>query len=171
MDFDRIFPLLILLLFFLLPSLLRQIKRAGKIPQKNTVFSKIGNQIRLFIKEIEAQRQQQQAGTPSSGIWETLAQEEDYLPAPDKEPEKDQDKEQWINESEFIKPVQEIKLPDNFNEIGKSKPAQIQAKIDKIDKTFKQAPCKTIGSYKSNQLQNAVIWSEILGKPVALREK
>ena len=59
MDFDSIFPLLILLLFFLLPSLIKQIKLADKNPQKNTIFSKIGNQIRLFIKEIEHQRQQQ----------------------------------------------------------------------------------------------------------------
>ena len=164
MDFDSIFPLLILLLFFLLPSLIKQIKLADKNPQKNTIFSKIGNQIHLFIKEIEHQRQQQEqqqrANTPSSDIWETLAQEDNYLPV--------QEKEQLINESEFIKPVQEEKWADSFNEFEKTKPAPIADKIDKIDKTVKQAPCITIGSYKSNQLQNAVIWSEVLGKPVAL---
>ncbi|MFH2093367.1 MAG: hypothetical protein ABIJ31_13480 [Pseudomonadota bacterium] len=159
MDFDNIISLFILLLFFIFPTIIKQIKAAKKNPEKKTIFNKIGNQIDLLLKEIEQQGRQQKATTPSSDIWEALAENEAvYFP--------EQSPEQAFSEFEPAETFRPAKPADKFNAPEKIKPIKV---MDTIDTSLAQKFVGKTSRYRSNPLQNAVIWSEILGKPVALK--
>ncbi|WP_457552042.1 hypothetical protein, partial [Desulfobacula sp.] len=80
MDFDSIIVFLLIFAFFVLPSILKQVrvrKKKTGAPKKNTkknpsIFDRIGDQIRKFLKDLEEQAQQQKkASTDQGTVWET----------------------------------------------------------------------------------------------------
>jgi len=85
MDFDSIITFLFILAFFVLPLILKQVKaRKKKAPQpkkvkkKTSIFGKLGEQIRQFVRELEEQAQKQrQAGKDQHTVWEELSEDED----------------------------------------------------------------------------------------------
>ncbi len=193
MDFDSIVSILIIIAFFILPSILKQIKagksKAGKIKvekkspevssvpkKKPSVFGKIGEQIRQFMLELEQQAQQQrqaqadkdqtsrdQAGQDQSGkdqanIWDLLTEDEEL----------------YEDASQLEELVSDLNL--NFEKVEqpevKKEPEKkaLKRKVQNIETpSISTVPAKSF-AFKSNQLQNAIVWSEILSKPVALRK-
>ena len=171
MDFDSIISMLFILLFFLLPSLLRQLrqkalkkaspdkKKAKK--KKNTIFTRIGDQIQKIIREIEEQqRQQQQAAQQDpDDFWQELGGEEGIV----------------YEGERRAGTEQEIPVPAAESEQAPlSGPALAEMKgigiTDGIASSFEEKQIPMINRYRKNRLQNAVVWAEILGKPVALKK-
>ena len=163
MDFDSIIMFLFIMAFFVLPSILKQIqarkKKAAKpkeTKKKPSIFGRIGEQIQQFIQELENQAKQQKKETrDQETIWETLAEEED------------------------ASPVFESAGEDaGFSEF-EPKEVEPPAKKRIRSRRYEQEPCikeplyplREKYCFKSNPLQNAIIWSEILSKPLALRDK
>ena len=83
MDFDTIIAFVFFLVFFVLPSIIKQLQlRKKKQPapakkKKRFVLSGIGDQIRQFLKDLEQQAQKQRkAGKQGEGIWDKLSRGE-----------------------------------------------------------------------------------------------
>lgn len=163
MDFDSIVTFLFIIAFFILPSILKQIqarkkkvakpKKARKTP---SIFGRISEQIQQFVQELENQAKQQKKEThEQETIWDTLAEEE--------EPSfvfESVDEDAGFNEPEPEKIERPVK-----KKIYSRKPEQescLKAPLQPVQQPY---------CFKSNPLQNAIIWSEILSKPLALREK
>ncbi len=175
MDFDSIIPLLFVIAFFVLPSLLKQImarkKKTGepKAIQKNpSIFDRIGEKIQKFVKDLEEQARQQRQGTTQQDTgWEAFAEEED--PGSDFEIlGEDAD----FSEPSMIAPPQKSVPEKTVWPAKKQLPAKRISSGQK-ETRVKERKRNLSGScqYKSNPLQNAIVWSEILSKPIALRDK
>jgi len=169
MDFDSIIPLLFVIAFFVLPSLLKQImarkKKTGepKAIQKNpSIFDRIGEKIQKFVKDLEEQARQQRQGTTQQDTgWEAFAEDEDT--GSDFEIiEEDAD----FSAPSIIVPPQK-NIPEKKVLPAKRIPARQKENFVKERKRNLSGTCQ----YKSNPLQNAIVWSEILSKPIALRDK
>ncbi len=168
MDFDTIF-FLFLFFFFILPQLLKLLKLKKKPAKgkKPTLVDRIGERLRKVAQEIEAQRKQyQNAGTDMApdmtprDIWQVLAGEEAPVvkePVPEEIPQPAQQTD--IRIPEIPRPEKKSQAPPRPAE----PPGHSVRKRAAIQK--KTAPCR----YRTRALQNAVVWSEILGKPVSLR--
>jgi len=178
MDFDSIITFLFIIVFFILPGILKQIKAKKKksitpekAKKKPSIFDHIGEKIQQFVRELEQQAlKQKQADKKQDSDWdrfeegeilsqdfETSDQEEDFS-----EPES------GIPESAF----EEAQIPA-YSAVVK-KPEKDMEKKDIKESLFGEGvarhhPGAAQYVFKSNPLQNAVIWSEILGKPVGLK--
>ncbi|MBW2654048.1 MAG: hypothetical protein JRC91_03680 [Deltaproteobacteria bacterium] len=163
MDFDSIIMFLFIMAFFVLPSILKQIqarKKKTAKPKKTkkmpSIFGRIGERIQQFVQELENQAKQQKKEVREQEIiWETLAEDEDSSPV----------FESVEDAADFSEPEPErIKRPVK-KKIHSRRPEQ--------EPCFNKPLYPLRGKYcfKSNPLQNAIIWSEILSKPLALREK
>lgn len=159
MDFDSIITFILIIIFFALPSLLKQIqarkkkkgvpKKAKKSRAKPFIFEKISRKIRQFVQELEKRGRQEKSDQDT--IWETLAEDE--------------------NENDLSQPEPDV--PDEQpGSVKEESRAQKPLKEPVIEKATAQ-PLRSGGYrvFKSDPLQNAVIWSEILSKPVALRDE
>ncbi|MCP3874019.1 MAG: hypothetical protein GY699_12785 [Desulfobacteraceae bacterium] len=171
MDFDSIITFLFIIVFFVLPSIFKQIRAkskkagsSGKTEQKPSIFGRIGEQIQQFVQELEKQAQQQKQGQKEpSTVWETFEEDQEELPQFETagrdtsydEPEGFVSKEALIPE---VDPV-----PDRVVKPKKQAPPQVKQPVMQSSSSQSR--------FRSNQLQNAVIWSEILGKPLALRDE
>ena len=169
MDFDSIIVFLFILAFFVLPSLLKQIlarkkkTAAPKTIKKNpSIIDRIGDQIRQFIQDLEEQAQKQKKGTKEQDTgWETLA--EDEVPY--------SDFETIGGDADFGDPStivsQEKPEPEVVEQpVKKNKYIETAPSIKERARPLSEG-CRL----KSNQLQNAIVWSEILTKPVALKKE
>jgi len=157
MEFDSIVSFILILLFFILPSIIKRLKvkkkqpagvEVSKISKKLSVFEKIGGKIRQFVEELEKQAQlENRVEKRENIVWDDLVDgQEEY-----------QTQYRVVDEDETVQ------------ELFKSKAKPIKTRIKQERKrTIKKAP--RIYRFKSNQLQNAVIWSEILSSPVALKQ-
>ena len=163
MDSDSIISILLLFAFFVLPSILKKIKgkktktaTLGKPRKKSFILGRISDQIRQFIQKLEDQaRLQKQADKIQGTVWETLAEDE-KLPQSLEKLEAESD----VGETE----------PDIFEPPEKTQ-TQPQPPKPSIADPIPQTAGQRNYRVKSNPLQNAVVWSEILSKPVALRDK
>jgi hypothetical protein len=179
MDFDSIIIFLFIIVFFILPGILKQFKAKKKksvTPQKAktapSIFDRIGEKIQQFVRELEQQAlKQKQAGNKQESQWDRF--EEDEISSQDFEtvdPEEDFGKpEPGIPEAAF----EEAQIPAYSAEV--KKPEEVMAKRDIKEPLFGkgemiQQPGTAKYVFKSNPLKNAVIWSEILGKPVGLKD-
>lgn len=179
MDLDSIITLLFLFFFFVLPGLLKRFmpkKKAAapataKPKKKRLVFGGLAQKIQQFIRQIEEQaKQQRQAQKAEESSWEEFMVDETDSREQDR-----WDEDDWDRDSD-PKPSPEIKLPDS--DVLQEAPASIppHPAASQISGPYTQGPeiqagkAWTAGSFRSSPLQNAVIWSEILGKPVGLRE-
>ncbi|MCG8689446.1 MAG: hypothetical protein MI892_31525 [Desulfobacterales bacterium] len=190
MDLDNLITLIMLFLFFILPSLLKgkgkkkkTTSKAQKVKKKKgfSIFGKINEAIQEFVKELEKQaleakkqeaqrRQQEQTGEKASGtFWdgmddEELEFQEDHALGREQVPEQQPVPSSFDPDHPFISP----------------KKTQVKKTLTKPDDLTVESPTASLqqaeqhfkiqGGLPSHALQQAVVWSEILGKPVALRD-
>ncbi|MCD4676651.1 MAG: hypothetical protein K8S18_11760 [Desulfobacula sp.] len=165
MDFDSIVTFLFIIAFFVLPSIFKQVmarKKKTVTPKKTkkklSIFNRIGDQIRQFVRDLEEQaKQQKKETTEPETIWETLAEDEELPPSYERVDE----------DADFSEPELEVFKPPVKTRIHTPKPVP-EPSIEEQGLLYSGS-----GNYrfKADPLQNAVIWSEILSKPLALREK
>ena len=179
MDFDSIITFLFIIVFFILPGILKQIKAKKKkniTPQKAkknpSIFDRIGEKVQQFVRELEQQAlQQKQAGNKQDSQWdrfeegeissqdfETVDQEEDFGKFEPGVPVTEFEEAQIPAYSAAVKEPEEDMVKQDIKETLPGKGAAI----------LHPGTAKHV--FKSNPLQNAVIWSEILGKPVGLKD-
>ena len=118
-----------------------------------SLFEKLGEQIRQYAENLEQEAAKgKQSQKPKKTIWDQLAGEEDF------------------DEEAFV-PVAE---PPVFTADRVMPAKQKERPAPKSEKqVFVKPPSSTTifgqPTFSSDQLQQAVIWSEILSKPIALR--
>lgn len=164
MDFDSIISIILILLFFVAPSILKQVaqkkkKAEEKAPQavtKLSLFQRLGEQIREYALNLERQARQNEQGKETG--WEAFEEEpQGEFPNPF-------DPDRYAEETEL-----------ESSPIVRAEPKRAVPKPEKIKKT-RQGPCARSafapvqGEPSPLQLQQAIIWSEILSKPIALRD-
>jgi hypothetical protein len=162
-------------LFLLITTLVRGLKarqqkkrvEKKKQPAKPSVFSffqKIRDQIQESLEELERQARQQrqkQAPEPDTSdttFWDDLSEDDERR----EEPEKPWDRETGYasTRDRAEDPIQQMAL-DN----------QDQGREIKTPSSSKEVPPPTIHPYgRRPSLRQAVVWAEIIGKPVALRK-
>jgi len=169
MDFDSIIVFLFIIVFFVLPSLLKQIiarKKKTAAPQaikKNpSIFDRIGEQIQKFVKDLEEQARQQRQGIKEQNTgWEELAEDEDSH----------SDFETLGEDADFKVPATIVSPKKVVSEKAAWPAKRIPSAQKEICVKERKRNLSGTCRYKSNPLQNAIVWSEILSKPIALREK
>jgi len=178
MDFDSIITFLFIIAFFILPGILKKFKARKKksiTPKKAkrnpSIFDRIGEKIQQFVRELEQQAlKQKQADNKQGSDWDRF--EEDEISS--------QDFETFDQEEDFDKPesgipeavFEEAQIPAYSASIKEPEEDMTKQEIKeslsgKGEMVQHQVTAKYV--FKSNPLQNAVIWSEILGKPVGLK--
>jgi len=175
MDFDSIISFLLILLFFIAPTLLKRFNQkkktdgspqAGEIATEKTkklsLFDKLGDQLREYAQTLE---QDAQKGTPDN-IWEDLAEEPD-LPTS----HEDSFEGEFDTPGYGLAPMAEPPVLVTASVMPEKKESEPAPKPER-----KGSGCDSpgAGSFRSPklsscQLQQAIVWSEILSKPVALR--
>ncbi len=175
MDLDSIITFVFLLVFFILPSILKVLakkkKATASTPEKKnplSVLGKIGERVQKFVQELEEQARQQQRdqkGQKEQNVWETLS-----------EKGTDQDDE-WVylkTDEEKIQtpPLPPVRDPEYSTKISfDDSQADIKEPLFPEEIPPVESDAGTIRHrFKAHPLQNAVVWSEILSKPVALRK-
>ena len=178
MDFDSIITFLFIIAFFILPGILKQIKAKKKksiTPKKAktppSLFDRISEKIQQFVRELEQQAlKQKQAENKQDSEWDRF--EEDKISS--------QDFETIYQEEDFSEP--ESGIPEAAFEEAQIPAYSVAVKKPEEDRTKQEIKESLLGMgamiqhpgtakyvFKSNPLQNAVIWSEVLGKPVGLK--
>jgi hypothetical protein len=168
MDFDSIISIFFIFIFFILPVLLKRFQ-AKKRPASKTIpvkkkasfFERMGEQIQEFVKDLEQQAKAEK-GTEGKkdGIWERLAEDE----------------KSDAGSLKIETPVYEKRTTIGDQDSAPKKmisPVQTGFKKKKKGPAGKPGPyCPETYSLNSRRkLRQAVVWSEILAKPLALREK
>ncbi len=173
MDFDSIISLLLIISFFVFPSLLKRLSQkkktgptqAGKAEtgkaKKLSLFEKLGEQIREYVQTLE---QEAQKGKQSHKAqeWDHLAEDREFQTY-----EEDLEPEVYADE-----PVVEPSVSAAASVIQEKKLEH----VPKPEKPMLACDSSTIGVFRPDRLsschlQQAIIWSEILSKPVALRQE
>jgi len=156
MDFDAIIPLLFVIFFFILPSLLKAMKKKKNRPGENktSLFGRIGEQIGNLLQEIEQQKKQGVTTGNTDDIWSALAKAEDAY---------EQEEQMPPPELKPRKPVEEKSA--DIPVVAESRPA---ARLKQIKKQI-HTDGRQRFRYRKKTLQNAVVLTEIIGKPVALK--
>ncbi|WP_300457929.1 hypothetical protein [Desulfobacula sp.] len=171
MDFDSIITILFIIGFFILPSILKQFQArkkktaAPKTPKKNpSLLDRVGEQISQFIQGLEQQGQQSQPTekTPDT-LWDTLAEDNDGASDMDTTGEDaDMDGTPPLVPPDKVAPEKGV-LPEERPRYRSRRESGSPGKpIRRLEGPY---------CFKSNPLQNAVIWLEILSKPVGLRDE
>jgi hypothetical protein len=169
MDLETLINIVLVFLFLLITTLVRGLK-AKQRQQKKKVkkqrqsakssvfpfFQKIRDQIQESLKELERQaREQRQQHKPEpepsdTTFWDELSDEEETPEEPEYTYTRDQ------TEDPVQKTVPEIQVQDR----------EIKTVSSSVD-----VPPPTIHPYgRRPSLRQAVVWAEIIGKPVALRK-
>ncbi len=175
MDSDSVITFLLFFAFFILPSIFKQIqarkkkgqKKASANPvNKSSVIGKIRYRIQQFVKELEEQAQkgrQQQTADPGQDFWDSLGKEvpEDQS-AYSREPEADPG-------TGF---VEEPDLPPAVEPFTQEPAPPVSRPGMDVSTLMprKKKKAAFFGQFRRHPLQNAIVWSEILSKPVALRQ-
>ena len=168
MDFDSIISFLLIILFFAFPTLLKRFnkKKNTAIPnpaekaRKLSLFEKLGDQIREYAENLEHEAtKEKQPRETQENIWDQLAGEEDFQDIYEESPEEAfaPAAEPPVFTADQVMPVKEKPRPAPTPE------KQVFVQSPSLTSVFGQA------KFSANQLQQAVIWSEILAKPIALR--
>ena len=186
MDFDSIISLLVLIAFFILPGILKQFKAAknkGIAPnqpqKKSSLFDQLGKKIQNFIQELEQQAKKQRESANGENLpsqktpWDAF--EEDDTSNINFETPYEEDIELKYQEHEIVKNT--TSTPKSLFDQAETQSYKKDIKTVKIKTPSPEAtPTPSIQQqtkanylFKPDPLQNAVIWSEILGKPVALK--
>lgn len=173
MDFDSIIPIIFVIVFFILPNILKQLRgKVKKSVPKNTakkksfIFGKIGEKIQEFIQELERQAQlQREKNADADDGWEMFVEDEENFSDLETKGRRDD-----VSDARTIVTQEEVD-PSELEETVRPKEIIQPENIDPSILKHPVQPGYATHRFKENQLQNAIIWSEILSKPVALREK
>ena len=171
MDLDTIISLVILLAFFVLPQMMKMVMgRQKKNPpaseekeKKPGVVEKIFLRVQEYIEEIEAAaKKEAPSGGEGTDFWEAIHDEsargEEY--ETDRADDTLTQMEAPLTEPGPV-PPQRAAPPDLRPEIRKKKQSRCR-------QTTKRG--YGLGGGRRTPLQNAVIWSEILGPPRAMKD-
>jgi len=169
MNFDSIISIFIIIVFFVLPVVLKRLQAKNKsaaksgpgVRPKTSLFERMGEQIQDFVKNLEQQAMaEKEAAGKKDGIWERLAEDE----------------KTDSGSLDMKTPVHEKRS------MTKDQYPAPQKMMDRVQTGFKkkkEVPVEKPGFYcpenyalnSRRKLRQAVVWSEILSKPLALREK
>ncbi len=167
MDFDSIISLILILLFFLFPTIIKQLsirKETGKAaPQtatKLSLFQRLGEQIREYALNLERQARQNEQGKETG--WDAFEEQ------PQEEFSNPFDPDRNAGETELeSSPIVPVERPVLRSEKLRPAPCFVQSRVREPGLAF-----DIFQKEPSNRdLQQAIIWSEILSKPIALRNK
>lgn len=178
MDLETLINIVLLFFFLLITTLVRGLKarqrkkkvKKQKQPAKPSPFSffqKIRDQIQESLQELERQarqqRQQKETEPEPSGttFWEELSEDGSNIP---QEREKPTDRE---TEYAYTRDRDRADDPIQQNAID----AQVEDREIRTPLSPKEVPPPTLHPYgRRPSLRQAVVWAEIIGKPVALRK-
>jgi len=171
MDFDSIITIILILLFFTFPTILKQLnrkKKTGAAPdkvKKPSLFGKLGNKIREFAEEIEKQAQERKQGQG----WEELEDDREMVKTYEDPFDPDAYEDDGYQNDEILEPMPEPSISMAVSD----KPEKSGLKSEKPSSGWEHCSGNSYGQTRlsSSRLQQAVIWSEILSKPVALRQE
>ena len=169
MDFDSIISIFVIFIFFVLPGILKKIQSkkkpaatSGPVERKKaSFFERMGEQIQEFVKNLEQQaKAEEEAGENKDGIWERLAE----------------DKKADAGGLNIETPTHEKKTMIGDQD---SAPQKIGNRAKTDFKKKREVLIEKPGHYcpenyalnSRRKLRQAVVWSEILSKPLALKEK
>ncbi len=180
MDFDTLINIVILVLFFVLPAVLNRFKKKARKASaatakkktgkpKSLIFGNISDQIQKFLKDLEQQARQQEQSADKT-VWDELAREPGY------EDEDVSEEDVRLPEGWDKPPVE--KAPEPWKPApyaaAESERHGRQARVK--PKRYRPSPppladcqAKARARNRACRLRRAVVWSEILGKPVALK--
>ncbi len=172
MDFESIISFVLLFLFFIFPSVLKKMGRKKKsaspsvsqVKKKNSLLGKLGEQIQAFMRELEEQAKKAKQEQEGSG-WDQLDDGTD-IQEPLSSSDLDFEAEPHMAadtgaDPEYIAPELDVSR-------GENQPKN--RKRSREERSMQPLCLETVqGNLPSHALQQAVVWSEVLGKPVALR--
>jgi hypothetical protein len=179
MNFDSILSIILIIAFFVLPSVLKHRAGQKKAGTSRTnkpepgFFAWIGTRISNFAGQLEMQDKKHRiAPGPTPSLWEALAEDETINTVPEygQGTEPDTPPQSTATHApENDDTVQAFAGPDTDGP-WPDIPDQDTAPVTKIvpDAARPDSPAL---NFRKNQLRNAVIWSEILSKPLALRDE
>lgn len=168
MDFDSIISIFLIFIFFVLPALLKRFqakKRPGAktapVKKNASFFERMGEQIQEFVKNLEQQAMAEKtAAEKKDSIWERLAE--------------DDTSDMDAGNLKTAPPAHEKRIVAGDREPEPQKgilPVQTDSKKKRavpVEKPGSYCP-ETYALNSRRKLRQAVVWSEILGKPPALR--
>ena len=171
MDTDTLITYILLFLFFVLPAILKRRKKKAaektkpvQASGKKTGFSGIGNALREFVKEMERQVQEakaaerQTSGTPDRGsVWDLLD---------DREPETETAERASVGRRTDLDDVVSPAPMTRATPVADSPPARTKRPPKPVPTCIPRVRT----ALPASALQQAVVWSEILGPPKALRQ-
>jgi flagellar biosynthesis GTPase FlhF len=177
MDLETLINIVLVFFFLLITTLVRGLKakqkqqkkkvRKQKQPAKPSPFSffqKIRDQIQESLQELEkqARQQRQQKETepePSdTTFWDELSEDGD-IPQEQEKPT-DRETEPAYTRDRADDPIQQMALD-----------SQVEDREIRTPPSPKEVPPPTLHPYgRRPSLRQAVVWAEIIGKPVALRK-
>lgn len=181
MDFDSIISFLLILLFFVAPTLLKRFSQKKKtdVPsragttttekaKKISLFERLGDQLREYAQTLE---QEAKKNPPSpEDIWAHLADEQELPPSQADPFEGGGDTPGYGAEPMAEPPVfaAASMMPGKMMPGKKAvpKPERKRSRCDSLGSGSFRPPRRS----SCHQLQQAIVWSEILSKPVALRQ-
>lgn len=174
MDFESFFTLILFILFFVLPSVLKQIKlrknkTAKKVkpkPKKRMpLLGKLGERIQQALRELEQQAlQQRESASEKDSFWESLAGEDDP------------GREAYLSGEDLLEPGEKTGPPPLVEPAARPVDVPVpelkrsgQAAPDMSRREIQPVEAGPAFQFRKHPLQNAIILSEILSKPVSLR--
>lgn len=179
MDFESFLTFLLFLLFFVLPTIIKQLKarKAKKegTPKKaksTSFFGKIGEEIRRYLEDLERQAQEaresgareseaREPATEEQDFWESMAEEDEEEPAYRETPPPLEEKPAPVS----AVPYRYVSDPPPAKPAQKKRP-----KPQEEEKYIRFAAPSVSLSFRQDPLQNAIVLSEILSSPLALRK-
>ncbi len=176
MDQETLINLVLVFFFLIITTLVRGLKARQKkklTKKKQTVkpsmfsfFHKIRDQIQESLQELEKQarqqRQQQPPETESSDptFWDELSEDEMIQEERQMPSARETEKARASTRDRTKDPIQELALEN-----------QVQGREIKTPHSSDEVPPPTLHPYgRRPSLRQAVVWAEIIGKPVALRK-
>lgn len=169
MNFDSIISIFIIIVFFVLPVVLKRLQAKNKsaaksgpvVKEKASLFERMGEQIQEFVKNLEQQAMaEKEAAGKKDGIWERLAEDE-------KTDSGNLDMEAPVHEKTSMIKDQ----APAHKKMGPPVQTGFKRKRDvPVEKPVLHCP-ETYALNSRRELRKALVWSEILSKPLALRER
>ncbi|MDD9302305.1 MAG: hypothetical protein HUK40_08155 [Desulfobacter sp.] len=183
MEFGDLVTYILLFLFFVLPSILKKKgkKKAGtRETKKNaSVFDKLGQTIQKFVSDLEDQARQARAKQEEQGsAWDDI---DDSASGVSSATQRHGVEEETFIPHEITRektehapsPIPAHYDPDHPFLAPEKVPVTREARLKKKRPVVVCSPVfpGIEPGMLENPLQQAVVWSEILGKPVALRDE
>lgn len=179
MELDTLIIYVLLILFFVLPSVLRRKKKKGTAQRErqSSGLGKLGERLRAFMRELETQaleakkKADQQAESDRTGqaagpqrakgksVWDLLtdreAEEAETVPYTE------------LSAEVVSEPLAEPEPVRPSRAVRNGRPETVK-KVQRPETPVPAAPVRAV--LPAHALQQAVVWSEILGPPKALRQ-